>query len=275
MTSDPLVSVILPLFNGEKYIEKTISSVTNQTHNNLELIVVDDCSEDNSISIVQNMMKNDARIRLVELEENFGGPAKPRNVGMQASKGDYIAFLDHDDIWRPEKLEVQISAFSNDKTTDIVHSLAHTIDSDGNQIGRFQNQKVHRFLRYIFDDLTILFFSNYININSAIIRNDADIMFRENAHFIALEDWVFWIDNKFKSKKVLLVERELIDYREVLDSASQRGSDKSFRKIFYMYSTYLNESKISIWFFLLLTAKNIINLLWTRAFFRLKQMARS
>jgi len=260
-TNEPLISIIIPLFNAEKYIEETILSVIGQTYSKWELIVVDDCSKDNSVDIVQRMMIGDSRIQLIESEENFGGPAKPRNMGMQASKGDYIAFLDNDDVWLPEKLEMQMDIFFNNEEIDIVHSLAYTIDSEGNRTGFFKNQKTFCKLKYVSSDINILFISNYVNINTAIVKNNIDIRFREDRHLVALEDWAFWIDNKLKKRNSFLLNKELIDYRIVVNSASERGSDKTYRKIYYMYSKYLNEAEISILFFLLLFIKNTLNII--------------
>ena len=79
----------------------------DQTYQNWEMIIVDDCSTDNSRDIVKKYEVKDSRIKLIELEVNFGGPARPRNVGLDISKGDYLAFLDADDVWLENKLQVQ------------------------------------------------------------------------------------------------------------------------------------------------------------------------
>ena len=109
--NEPLISIILPLFNAQKYIKDCIKSVINQTYSNWELIIVDDASTDDSINIVSRLMLRDSRIKLIECKENFGGPAKPRNIGIKKSKGLYVAFLDNDDIWLPEKLKKQMEIF--------------------------------------------------------------------------------------------------------------------------------------------------------------------
>ena len=104
---NPLVSVIVPIFNAEKFLKRTISSVKCQTYDNWELILVDDCSTDNSLKLINESAKLDERIKVVGLKEN-SGPAKTRNAGIEAAKGDFIAFLDADDVWLPEKLEKQL-----------------------------------------------------------------------------------------------------------------------------------------------------------------------
>lgn len=101
-----LVSVIMPSYNTSKYISDSIQSVVNQTYKNWELIIVDDCSTDNTIEIVKPFLK-DNRIVFLRNEKNCGA-AVTRNVALKLAKGRYIAFLDSDDLWLPEKLEKQL-----------------------------------------------------------------------------------------------------------------------------------------------------------------------
>ncbi|WP_249869266.1 glycosyltransferase family 2 protein [Oceanobacillus saliphilus] len=108
MERNPLISVITPSYNAEKFIGYTIESVLNQTYSNWEMVIVDDCSTDNTTSIVKEYMERDKRIKLFVLEENSGS-AVARNTAMENAKGQYIAFLDSDDLWLPEKLEKQLS----------------------------------------------------------------------------------------------------------------------------------------------------------------------
>ncbi|TWI88223.1 teichuronic acid biosynthesis glycosyltransferase TuaG [Chitinophaga japonensis] len=105
--SAPLVSIITPAYNVEKYIDATITSVIKQTYENWELIVVDDHSGDDTFSIVSSYAQQDKRIRIVKTPEN-GGAAAARNFGIELARGAYIAFLDSDDLWMPDKLEIQI-----------------------------------------------------------------------------------------------------------------------------------------------------------------------
>lgn len=101
-----LVSVITPTHNSEKTIKETIESILRQTHPNIELIIVDDCSDDNTINIVNSF--NDSRIVVLRNDKNYGA-AYSRNRGIREAKGDYIAFLDADDVWDKTKLEKQLS----------------------------------------------------------------------------------------------------------------------------------------------------------------------
>lgn len=105
---EELVSIIMPNYNCEKYLGETIESVINQTYKNWELIIVDDCSTDNSIQVINTYMENDNRIKLFVNEQNSGAAAS-RNWALREATGKWIAFLDSDDLWLPEKLEKQVT----------------------------------------------------------------------------------------------------------------------------------------------------------------------
>ncbi|MTC44403.1 glycosyltransferase [Providencia sp. wls1922] len=104
-STQELVSIIMPCYNAEQYIKESINSVINQTYKNFELIIVDDLSTDRSIDIIKSF--NDDRIKLIQLTQN-GGAGVARNTGIEAACGRFIAFLDSDDLWRPNKLEIQL-----------------------------------------------------------------------------------------------------------------------------------------------------------------------
>ncbi len=103
-----LVSIITPTYNCDKYIAETIESVRKQTYNNWEMIIVDDCSTDNTKETVEKYQKQDPRIKYYCLAENSGA-AVARSKAMELAEGQYIAFLDSDDLWMPKKLERQIN----------------------------------------------------------------------------------------------------------------------------------------------------------------------
>lgn len=96
---DDLVSIITPAYNAEAYIAETIASVLAQTYTNWEMLIVNDCSKDNTVEIVQSYAAKDKRIKLINLKQNSGA-AVARNTAIQNAKGRYIAFLDSDDLWK-------------------------------------------------------------------------------------------------------------------------------------------------------------------------------
>lgn len=105
---EPLVSVITPCYNAEKYIAQTIESVLNQTYKNIELLIVDDISDDDTSKIVNKYQEIDNRVKFIKLSQK-GGASGARNKALKIAKGKYVAFLDADDLWKPEKLKTQIA----------------------------------------------------------------------------------------------------------------------------------------------------------------------
>jgi len=260
MTNKPLISIITPMYNAEKYIQETIESVLAQTYTNWEMIIVDNCSTDKSKEIVQNFITQDHRIQLIELDRNSGGPAHPRNIGIEHAKGEYIAFLDADDVWLKDKLKKQIRYIMNAKC-DIVQTFANAIDTQSKIIGKLNNQKIYNKLKYFCSDLTILYFSNYININTVLMKKDMSIKFREDKYLIALEDWMFWIEHLYNNKKISLLNETLINYRIDMNSLSDRSSDKGFRKAYILYSILFLEKKISFFKFFVSLNLNTIKII--------------
>lgn len=124
------VSVVTPTWNSEKYIKKTIGSVQKQTYQNWEMIIVDDCSTDRTVEIVEEIAKSDSRVKIFRQDKNRGA-AKARTRSMRMATGRFIAYLDADDIWKPEKLDKQI-AFMKMKKCGFSCTSYEVIDDDGN-----------------------------------------------------------------------------------------------------------------------------------------------
>jgi len=135
MNDKNMVSIITPSYNSEKFISQTIESVLAQIYQNWEMIIVDDCSPDNSNQIIEKFIKTDRRIKLIKLENN-SGPAVARNTAIKEAKGRYIAFLDADDLWLPNKLEKQIN-FMNKNNLSFTYSAYTLVDEEDNDLGVF------------------------------------------------------------------------------------------------------------------------------------------
>lgn len=118
--TNPLVSVIIPAYNAELTLRDTVLSVLAQTHQTFEIIIVDDCSTDTTKQIGEAFVLQDSRISYHQLAENSGGAAKPKNIGIQKAHEEYIAVLDADDIWHPEKLEKQLELLRNNPSLEWV-----------------------------------------------------------------------------------------------------------------------------------------------------------
>ena len=127
--NEQLVSIIIACYNSEKYLSETINSVLNQTYKNWELLLVDDCSTDNTISVIEPFQKKDTRIKLFRQRQNSGA-AVTRNKAIKEAKGRFIAFLDSDDLWLPQKLEKQIG-FMLKNGYSLTHTAYEIIENNG------------------------------------------------------------------------------------------------------------------------------------------------
>lgn len=127
------VSVVMPLFNGEAFVENSIRSVITQSFQNWELIIVDDASTDRSVNIVKSLVGEDHRIKLIKLPRNSGA-AVARNLSIKYAQGRYIAFLDSDDLWLAQKLSKQL-AFMKNNSCPFAFSSYDKIDEGGSRIG--------------------------------------------------------------------------------------------------------------------------------------------
>ena len=104
----PKISIITPAYNCEKYLEQSVDSVLSQTWQDWELLIIDDCSKDNTYALMQELAKKDERIRILQNPQNSGAAAT-RNNGVRQAAGEWIAFIDSDDLWEPDKLEKQMT----------------------------------------------------------------------------------------------------------------------------------------------------------------------
>ena len=132
MKEKPLVSIITPVYNCEKFIEETIKSVKSQSYSNWEMILVDDCSLDNSFTIIKKYMSKDNRIKYFKLKDNSGA-AVARNKALKESNGRFIAYLDADDKWEKDKLEKQVN-FMLENSYSFTCTDYEKIDEKGNSL---------------------------------------------------------------------------------------------------------------------------------------------
>lgn len=130
--SKPLVSVIMPVYNTASYIEEAIRSVISQTVTDWELFVLDDCSNDKSFEIIKELAETDSRIYVIPNNVNMG-VARTRNRGMDLCKGQYVAFLDSDDYWKPQMLENMI-ARAKETGADIIYCSYELVDEQGRKV---------------------------------------------------------------------------------------------------------------------------------------------
>jgi len=158
-----LVSVIIPSYNAGLFIEETIDSALNQTHKNLEVILIDDGSIDNTVEIVSELMRKDDRIKLAT--QHHGGVSRARNMAIEIAKGDYIALLDHDDCWDQTKIEKQLTLFKRNNIGLVYSDAFHWLNGEKDIDRVFR--KVKPFRGKVFGQLLENFF---ILCQSVVIR---------------------------------------------------------------------------------------------------------
>ncbi len=206
-----LISVVVPLYNSEKYIKKTIQSVIRQTYNNWELFIIDDCSIDNSKEIVKKLVESDNRIQLIELDINSGGPAKPRNIGISLSHGEYVAFLDSDDIWYSNKLSQIVQYLIYDDKIDVVcHDERLKIMGESTNIVLHHGPYDKDFYK------TMLIGGNRLSTSATCVRTsflmDNNLYFSELSNYVIVEDYDLWLRLANQDAVFKFIENPLGEY---------------------------------------------------------------
>lgn len=220
----PLVSIVIPTFNSEQFIAETIRSVQNQTYLNWEIILVDDCSIDATLTIVAALSLNDHRIQFSKLDKN-SGTGVARNSALATAKGRYIAFLDADDLWKPEKLQKQVDFMLNNNLP-FAFSFYDCINEEGKSL----NKRIvaPRNLSY-----RQLFFCNYVGNLTGIY--DVDYFGKIAISSIRKrQDWMLWLTILKKIKTAHPVPESLAYYR-IRDNSI---STSKFDLIKYNFAVY-------------------------------------
>ena len=236
----PKVSIVIPTYNSEKFIDRTIKSVLNQTFQNFELIIVDDCSVDNTRKMIREFQKQDDRIKLIALEKNSGAPAHPKNVGIKNAKGEYIAFLDHDDEWLPKKLEKQLELFKNSSDNlGFVGCNFLIIDDNRNKSREYCLPSWPRekfFERFLLGNISS---SSGIMIKQKVLDRIGG--FDEKLKFA--DDWDMWLRIS-KHFDFDFVSEILVKYHlHSTNVTSNVGIQKELKEFEYMFHKYQNDFK--------------------------------
>ncbi|GAB1440031.1 glycosyltransferase [Providencia sp.] len=222
---DGLVSIIMPCYNAEKYISESINSVLAQTYTKFELIIIDDSSTDKSINIISEYQ--DDRIKLIKSNLNQGVAAS-RNKGIIAAKGQYISFLDSDDLWLPNKLEYQLTKLQ--AGYDVVCSNYFTFNNETD----IKLRVSPAIIKY-----SSMLKSNFIgNLTGTYNVSNIGKVFQKK---IGHEDYVMWLEILKKSGKAFCIQEPLAKYR--ISNASL--SSNKFKAIKWQWSIYRNELKLS------------------------------
>ncbi|SFJ09263.1 glycosyltransferase family 2 protein [Olleya namhaensis] len=228
--STPLVSIIMPVYNGEKFLEEAIDSCLNQTHTNIELIIVNDCSTDRSLEIATKLQKKDNRIVIINNNKNLKLPAS-LNVGHKAGKGEYVTWTSDDNIYNLNAIERLLTTLKINKV-DLVYSDISKIDANGKELKEVSFLSFENILFGNFIGSCFLYKMEVFN------KNDG-----YNESLFLVEDYDFWLRASLHSKFFQLKEN-LYNYRLHRDSlthsiSSNNNKNKLFIKnVELMYSSF-------------------------------------
>ena len=205
----PLVSVIMPAYNAEKYIGEAIVSVLSQTYANWELIILDDCSTDHTAEIAERFVGFDSRIRLLRNLRNMG-VARTRNRGLELAEGQWIALLDSDDVWHSDKLEKQLMR-AEESGADIVYCSYSLVGENGENLSDYMVPKTTTY-----DDMLK---ENVLSCTTVLLRR-AMLSYHSFSPACYHEDYAFWLELLKAGYKAAGNREVLADYRIVKGSRS-------------------------------------------------------
>lgn len=228
-----MFSVIIPCHNSQEYIAVAIESVRSQTYQNWELLVVDDCSVDDTAMIVDTFVKKDKRIKYFKTNEPSGSPAVPRNMGVQQAKGRYIAFLDSDDAWMPSKLEQQLRMFREYKDMAICFSNYEKMTEKGERRERVVKAPVMVTYKYLLR-------GNVIGGLTAVYDTTkvGKMYFQNHAH----EDYILWLD----ILKLGFIARNTNTVEALYRVRKHSVSSNKLKAMLWQWSIYRNIEKIGL-----------------------------
>ena len=224
---EELVSVIVPAWNAEKTIKRALNSVARQSYKNYEVLVVDDCSEDNTREIVLGFVSSDSRFRYLSTKVNSGA-GMARNHGLLHAKGRFIAFLDADDEWLPHKLEVQVTYmlkngcyFTFTVYDRIYNNIVRRVSAPG-KVGKFK-----------------ILTNNYIGCLTVVIdRNYSGEIRMPDVR--KRQDWLTWIELIDRLGPAVLIRENLAKYHVQKASLSSKkvALIEDTWKVYYRYLSY-------------------------------------
>lgn len=230
-----MVSIIMPAYNCAEFIADSIASVTSQTYKKWELIIVDDCSSDNTLKICSAYAMEDDRIKVHHLPQN-AGPAKARNFAIDLARGQYIAFLDSDDLWAPEKLEIQIFAMENNNVALCFSSYKH-VDENGAMLATVTAPKSTTYRRMLLGShigcLTVVYNTKVIGKKYFIENTDLVLgsFYKLFLNTLGHEDYILWLSILKECEQNNLGINSTLGIPQILASYRLRKNSFSAHKI--------------------------------------------
>jgi len=233
------ISVIVPAYNAERYLEQTVRSAMSQTHSNIEILIIDDCSKDQTLAIAQRIAAQDARIRVLQNETNQG-VAETRNRGIAEAQGGYIALLDSDDIWEPDKLERQLVLLQTTQA-DFAYCAYDFIDAEGKNL-----QRAYEAPKAI--DFRGLLTENVIGCSTVLAKKE---LMQEHPFSLGVhhEDYLLWLTLLQKGYRACGETNILMHYRR-LPSSRSGNKERAAKSRWAIYRRHLHLPLAkSLWYF--------------------------
>lgn len=221
----PSVSVIMPVYNGAEFLPESIESVLNQTVADFELLIIEDCSTDNSLQIIEKYAAQDTRIRIIRKDKNKGLPGfiENLNIGISEAKGKYLARMDQDDICEPARFQMQTNFLETHPHIYLVGSSAEKIDKSGKKIGDFQAETNPEILRKRLAKYNELYHP------TIMFRNDKKHFYREK--MLNCEDYDFYLTLLSANKNLANIPDKVLKYR-VLETSISRNQNSLIKYLF-------------------------------------------
>ena len=232
-----LVSIIMAAYNAEKTIELAIESVLNQTYSNFELLVINDCSKDGTAKLVEAFSAKDNRVRLISNEKN-SGVSYTRKHGLEEANGSWIAILDSDDAWTPEKLEKQIE-LQRRTNADLLFTGSAFMDSEGHPIDWYLHAPAEVTYRQLLKQ-------NVLSNSSALVRKELYSRYYaigDDMH----EDFAIWLSILKDGKKAYGVDEPLLIYR--IAKSSKSGNKVKAAKMNWNTYRYVGLNPLSAFYY--------------------------
>lgn len=227
----PLVTVFIPVYNCEKYIEESLESIINQTYENLDILIIDDGSTDNTVNLIQQY--KDKRIRLLRNDRNRGIPYT-RSRGLEECKGKYLALMDADDISLPERIKKQVNFLEENKDIDAIGAYYQKF---GGKINRIVNKPSNS------EEIRCgLIFANQIGNPTSMIRVSSikkhNILYNKN--YFVVQDYDFWVQLS-KVGKIDVLKEVLLKYRTGHSNISKKSRQEKHKERRYIMDQIHND----------------------------------
>jgi glycosyltransferase involved in cell wall biosynthesis len=220
-TSTPEVTVVVPAFNAARYLGATLESLLAQQDVTMEVIVVDDCSTDDTAARVAEATARDSRVRYLRTSSNSGGPASPRNIGVQSARAGWVALCDADDLWHPRKLRLQLDVATRGRADLVCTAIRDFADGVAPSMSPPPTQPVVQRLPY-----WQMLLKDRIATSSVLCRREAllnDGGFDTALELVAVEDYDLWLRLMERPGfRVLRIDWPAVAYRRLPGSLSAR-----------------------------------------------------